>query len=286
MVLRERVATHPLLRDYLRFLTIEDMIPAEYRASGIATYYSPERGWSAWGQAWASDEFVLDPTRLTLAIGPTGIDGNTFKTKYLMEKFGIQINKTSRNTVLFMTNIGTTRSAVAFLIEILVKIAQELDERNEDMSPPEAKLHQLKVESLTKRLPALPDFSHFHRFFRCETGTPTPEGDMRKGYFMAYNEELCRYVTMPELQKHVASGQEVVSAMFVIPYPPGFPLLVPGQVISKEILAFIEALDTREIHGYRPELGFRVFTDEALARSTDIPAQDAMPVRIPEFKAA
>ena len=52
--------------------------------------------------------------------------------------------------------------------------------------------------------------------------------------------------------------------MFVIPYPPGFPILVPGQVISKEILGFIEALDTREIHGYRPELGFRVFTDEAL----------------------
>src|SRR5882724_3455042 len=31
MNLRERVATHPLLRDYLRFLTIEDLIPAEYR---------------------------------------------------------------------------------------------------------------------------------------------------------------------------------------------------------------------------------------------------------------
>jgi hypothetical protein len=42
---------------------------------------------------------------------------------------------------------------------------------------------------------------------------------------------------------------------------------VPGQVISREILAFIEALDTREIHGYRPELGFRVFTDAAVAEA-------------------
>jgi arginine decarboxylase len=74
--------------------------------------------------------------------------------------------------------------------------------------------------------------------------------------------------------------------MFVIPYPPGFPILVPGQVVSKEILAFIEALDTREIHGYRPELGFRVFTDEALAESTDVRATDAKPVRIPEPRAA
>jgi len=181
-----------------------------------------------------------------------------------MEKYGIQINKTSRNTVLFMTNIGSTRSSVAYLIEVLVKIAQELDAHADDMSVAEAKLHQIKVESLTKRLPALPDFSRFHRHFRSADDGDTPEGDMRKAYFMAYNDELTRYITMDELKKRVAAGAEVVSTTFVIPYPPGFPLLVPGQVISAETLAFIEALDVKEIHGYRPELGFRVFTDEAL----------------------
>ena len=93
-------------------------------------------------------------------------------------------------------------------------------------------------------------------------------------------------MTLRDLQKHIAAGREVVSAMFVIPYPPGFPILVPGQVISKEILAFIEALDTREIHGYRPELGFRVFTDEALEESASVVARDATPVRITEPRAA
>jgi len=58
----------------------------------------------------------------------------------------------------------------------------------------------------------------------------------------------------------------VVSASFIIPYPPGFPILVPGQVVSKEILAFMRALDVNEIHGYRADLGLRVFTQEALAR--------------------
>ena len=42
-----------------------------------------------------------------------------------MDQYGIQVNKTSRNTVLFMTNIGTTRSSVAYLIEVLVKIARD-----------------------------------------------------------------------------------------------------------------------------------------------------------------
>ncbi|MBL7876975.1 MAG: hypothetical protein JNL53_15005, partial [Cyclobacteriaceae bacterium] len=57
-----------------------------------------------------------------------------------------------------------------------------------------------------------------------------------------------------------------VSAAFVIPYPPGFPVLVPGQVMTEEILSFLEALDVKEIHGYRPELGLRIFTDAALNR--------------------
>jgi arginine decarboxylase len=62
----------------------------------------------------------------------------------------------------------------------------------------------------------------------------------------------------------MAKGREIVSSTFIIPYPPGFPILVPGQVLSREILDFMRALDVKEIHGFRPELGLRVFTEEAL----------------------
>jgi arginine decarboxylase len=62
-------------------------------------------------------------------------------------------------------------------------------------------------------------------------------------------------------------GRDVVSATFVIPYPPGFPILVPGQIVSRDILEFMRALDTREIHGYLTGLGYRVFTEEALAEA-------------------
>ena len=65
----------------------------------------------------------------------------------------------------------------------------------------------------------------------------------------------------------MANGKEVVSASFVIPYPPGFPILVPGQVVSSDILRFMRALDVKEIHGYNPELGLQVFTDQALTRA-------------------
>ena len=39
-----------------------------------------------------------------------------------------------------------------------------------------------------------------------------------------------------------------------------------GQVVSEAILAFIRALDVKEIHGYDPEIGLQLFTEEALQK--------------------
>jgi arginine decarboxylase len=55
-----------------------------------------------------------------------------------------------------------------------------------------------------------------------------------------------------------------VSATFVTPYPPGFPVLVPGQLFSRQILSYMRSLDTREIHGYQPDFGYRVYTEKAI----------------------
>ena len=54
-----------------------------------------------------------------------------------------------------------------------------------------------------------------------------------------------------------------MSATYVTPYPPGFPVLVPGQVFSREILKFMRDLDTPEIHGYLPNFGYRVYVEKA-----------------------
>ncbi len=272
MAIRERVASHPLLSRYFRFLSAKDMIPEEYRPSGIDSYFDPEKGWrnTSMEEAWATDDFVIDLSRLTLYIGLTGVDGDTFKNEYLMDKYGIQINKTSRNTVLFMTNIGTTRSSVAFLIEVLVKIATELEQDREDASRVERKLIEKKIKSLSEELPPLPDFSYFHAAFSpsATNKVVTAEGDIRSAFFLAYDDENCEYMTIDEktIGTAMKSGRELVSASFVTPYPPGFPVLVPGQVISEAILAFIRALDVKEIHGYEPEIGLQLFTEETLQK--------------------
>ena len=61
----------------------------------------------------------------------------------------------------------------------------------------------------------------------------------------------------------------------MVPYPPGFPILVPGQLVSPQILEFMRKLDVKEVHGYRPELGLAVFTAEALERGSREPDRGA-----------
>jgi arginine decarboxylase len=262
MRLRDAIDNHPLLKKYMHCLSTAEMIPAEYRPSGIA---QPLRsGLDSMRTAWVEDEFVLDPSRVSLYIGLTGIDGATFKRDQLMNNFGIQVNKTSRNTVLFMTNIGTTRSAVAYLIEVLVSIASDLDERATQRSPVEVAAFRRSVERQTSATAPLPNFGGFHPAFLEPSTPPTPEGDVRKAFFLSYDESRCEYLHTREVEERIAQGQQVVSATFVTPYPPGFPVLVPGQLFTPEILAFMASLDTPEVHGYRADIGYRVYTAEAI----------------------
>jgi arginine decarboxylase len=270
MKLRDAIDHHPLLSKYMHCLSTAEMIPEQYRASGIA---QPLRtGLSNMVTAWEQDEFVLDPSRVTVYIGLTGIDGATFKRERLMDRFGIQINKTSRNTVLFMTNIGTTRSSVAYLIEVLVSIARDIDLHTSEMNLAERAIFERSVIHLTNPTAPLPHFSGFHPAFLIESDPPTPEGDVRKAFFLSYDHTMCEYLLADEVEERMESGESVVSATFVTPYPPGFPVLVPGQVFSDEILSFMRSLDTPEIHGYEEKLGYRVYTSKALEMAAERPS--------------
>jgi arginine decarboxylase len=265
VTLRERVRSDPLLQRYFRVLGPREMVPAEHRPSGLEQFFEPGRGWSSIEGAWRTDEFVLDPTRVTIDVGRTGMDGDTFK-KLLIERFDIQINKTSRNTVLFLIHIGMTRGTIAHLVKVLTTSAEELDDRARHRSAIEERLHAGRIESLVERYPPLPNFSSFHPAFREDARPGTREGDMRSAFFLAYDPAMCEYVTLDDaLMREVAAGREVVSAAFVTPYPPGFPILAPGQIITAEILSYLIELDVKEIHGYVPDFGLCVFSGQALA---------------------
>jgi arginine decarboxylase len=264
MALRERVQESPELSRYFRVLKPRDLIPAEHRPSGHEEFYRPGSGYQDMGKAFECDEFVLDPTRVTIGIGLAGMDGDTLRS-LLMDRYDIQINKTSRNSVLFMLNIGTTRGAIAYLLEVLGRIARELCERKTVESDLERRISDSRVDALTKQQPPMPNFSRFHARFT-DGDSATIEGNLRAAYFLGRPDSSCDFLRLDgPIQAAMAEGRELVSAGFVTPYPPGFPVLVPGQVVSAEILDYLGALDVKEIHGYNPEFGLRVFTRAKLA---------------------
>src|SRR5881394_2119579 len=264
LILHREVNKHPLISKYFTIATNAQMVPAQYRASGLEDFHAEGVSWKTIYDAWASDEFVLDPTRITLLCGSAGFDGTSFKG-LLASKFDIQLNKTSRNSILLQTNINNTRSDIAYLIKVLADMSRELDRRLAN-DPEEKAAFDARVKSLVTDVPNLPNFSRFHDTFRENPRSKTNEGDMRTPFFLAYDEEKnCTYVKLhgKEIDDLVKSGQ-AVSAKFVIPYPPGFPIMVPGQVITQETIDFMRKLDVKEIHGYQAALGLQLIKPDKL----------------------
>ena len=77
--IRVAVNTHPLVSKYFRVLDVENMVPAEFRQSGLKSYTEGGATWADAARAFREDEFILDPTRLTLMCGTAGYDGTQFK---------------------------------------------------------------------------------------------------------------------------------------------------------------------------------------------------------------
>ena len=112
--IRTAVKNHPLISKYFRILGADELIPEAFRQSGFKDYLSPGTNWGDVVKSRDEDEFYLDPTRMTLVCGDAGFDGTQFKG-LLANRFNIQVNKTSRNSVLLQSNINNTRSDVAHL---------------------------------------------------------------------------------------------------------------------------------------------------------------------------
>lgn len=257
--IRKAVNEHPLISKYFHVLGADEMIPAAYRQSGFTDYLAPGSSWATVVKAMREDEFYLDPTRMTLVCGTAGFDGTQFKG-LLANAYGIQLNKTSRNSVLLQSNINNTRSDVAHLVRVLVEICHGIEKRLADGGEGERASFSKRVKSLMTDVPDLPNFSHFHEAFRSDAGRTTPEGDMRTAFFKAYDASVCEYVplTGAECDRRLREGPEMVSANFVIPYPPGFPIMVPGQVLTQETIDFMRKLDVKEIHGYEKARGLKL----------------------------
>ena len=120
MDIRRQVAKHPLISKYFHILGADKMVPAEF-ADGFTTFSTRRRTGPA----------RVDPGGRVLPRSDAHDSGVRYRRLrwHAIQgdaggRYNIQLNKTSRNSVLLQSNINNTRSDVAHLIRVLVEIAR------------------------------------------------------------------------------------------------------------------------------------------------------------------
>ncbi|HSG77216.1 MAG TPA: aminotransferase class I/II-fold pyridoxal phosphate-dependent enzyme [Burkholderiales bacterium] len=190
--LREQINSTKVFRS----LELEDLLPEELRHDGIR----------------------LDPTKVTVDISGCGYTVDDLQ-KLLFERFNIQTEKSTFNTLTLLLTIGTTRSKVSRLYDAFMRIAREKRAPRRLVRTPE-------IPAFTK-LRYLPRDAYY-----CG-GELVPVFDDKE----RVNKSLARRVCADQ----------------VVPYPPGIPVLVPGQVITRDIAEYLASLlrsqKRMEIHG-------------------------------------
>ncbi|MGA8006966.1 MAG: beta-eliminating lyase-related protein [Burkholderiales bacterium] len=179
-----------------RVLELADLLPEEVRNDGIR----------------------LDPTKVTIDISGCGYTVDDLQ-KELFERFNIQVEKSTFNTLTLLLTIGTTRSKVSRLYDALMRIARERRAPRRLVQTPE-------IPGFT-RLRYLPRDAYY-----CG-GELVPVFDERE-----------------RINKSLAGR---VCADQIVPYPPGIPVLVPGQLITANVVEYLGDLlhshKRMELHG-------------------------------------
>ncbi len=143
----------------------------------------------------------LDVTKLTITVRELGLSGYQV-SQILNTRYNIQVEMADPYHVLVIVSIGDRRDDLVRLVEALREIARD----RPGAPSPEAQL----LEEVR-----LPIFEH--------PSVMTP----RDAFFAD-----CEYIEIEESAGRVSS--EIVTV-----YPPGVPVLVPGEVVSKEAVEYL-----------------------------------------------
>jgi arginine decarboxylase len=159
----------------------------------------------------AGDGIRLDPTKLTIDVSGAGMSARQLQ-RALYEDHAIQVEKVTHNTVSVLVTLGTTQSKVLRLLSALRSLAGSRGAQE------------------SAALPTLP-----------------PPGPLRarpRDVYFGPTEVLPLTDGEHSLNRSLLGR---VSADQVVPYPPGIPVLVPGQEITDAVLRFL--LDLHHVEG-------------------------------------
>jgi len=258
--LRTSIGEDPVLSQMYAVLGPEQLIPEGMRERAKADRTCLEM--------CMEDECVLDPTRVTIAWKAAMASSHV--KKRLQDK-GVQINRVSFNCCLLTCTIGVREADVLGALDALREIGREALP-----ALPDPTASMLSAGSVIQRSwdsgVRLEKLGPFHYKFQGDTPDLVCMSPARLGRGLVPAMWLGRRVKMDELKAGIKAGRTFISRAFVIPYPPGCPILVPGQLVSRHTLHVIRLLveEKVEIHGLA-EQGLEVWTPSlVLPRPEDV----------------
>jgi lysine decarboxylase len=163
-----------------------------------------------------SGVFGLDPTKLTVTVKGLGLKGVEAE-RILRHKYKIQVELSDMYNVLFLITLGDGEAEVKALVEALRELAQN---------------------HMGKR-----DFSVVEDVYSSISYPEMPE------QVISPREALFGSTRTVDFQQ--AAGK--VCAEIITFYPPGIPLLCPGERISQDVIEYCQRLQEAGLHISGPE---------------------------------
>ena len=182
----------------------------------------------------------LDVTKVTIQASGW-ITGSEFRLR-LWRDHRIQVNKFADNSVLCMLSIGVGRQMLPGMKR---EFRRFLTNHRDEIAS------YRRGHATERRSPAFPQlvlFADPRQAGRDADACSRPPARDPGRYLMGASE------LYPALLSVSPSGvcqcrAGYVAASFIVPYPPGYPVLIPGQVVTPAVLEWLMAQGQREIHG-------------------------------------
>lgn len=174
---------------------------------------------------------IQDPTRLVINVRALGISGYLAE-KLLREKYRTQIEMADYENLVIITTVADTRESMTELLKALKALAG-------DGFQPGREYKAEKLRSILKGM-----------------GTGEAYGSLKLLPWQAF------YSKREEISLVESTGR--ISADIITPYPPGIPLLYPGEIITGACIQYIADIIAAggKVNGITGNDGIRVIEED------------------------
>lgn len=252
-----------------------DEVPA--KQGGMVPFYKADEEWLAtnpecWvlkpNAAWhgfgdLEDGYcMLDPIKVTVTTPGMNREGKLEKTgipasvlSSYLDANGIVVEKTQDFTILFLFSIGITKGKWGTLINALLRFKQDYDVNAplKEVLPalvaraPKRYGHMGLKDLCTEMFGAMGKFGTTRYLSEAFSILPKPDMTPSKAYELLVRNEIDRVNLEQCANRTLATG--------IVPYPPGIPLLMPGENAGPAdgpLLGYLKALEAfdRQFPGF------------------------------------